>query len=44
MVAKGNPLVGAADAWADATKAGLGGCADESETLKWFHIELVASD
>eukprot|EP00438_Fugacium_kawagutii_P030737 Skav217069 [mRNA] locus=scaffold1308:3342:4762:+ [translate_table: standard] len=45
MVAIGSPLVGAADAWADATKAGLGGwCAGASGDVKWFHLELVGSD
>ena len=36
---------GAADAWADATVAGLGGWfCDRNGELRWFHLQLVATD
>ena len=39
------PIAGAADAWADATVAGLGGWfCDRNGELRWFHLQLVATD
>ena len=38
-------LVGAADAWADATHAGLGGWVQlSSQQIVWFHVELCRND
>ena len=37
-------LSGAADAWADATKAGLGGWFESSTGLHWFHVPLRRED
>ena len=37
-------LSGAADAWADATKAGLSGWFESSTGLHWFHVPLRRED